>query len=161
MFCSQICFNKSNSIIYSQRVTPTTAQPKPPTSVAAALQRRSEPLPPAATATSSSSIVDNYINTLTHLTGGNTAVSITPAKPKEKAVIDLTDEDETPGQTPATQIPNTQVQRRSLPAQNSTNSQLQYGRAAPPLARIPPNANQMVNNNKRQMSTIQGNIYKH
>ncbi|XP_037810822.1 activating transcription factor 7-interacting protein 1 [Lucilia sericata] len=143
----------------SQRVAVSAvAQPKPQSNVAATVQRRSEPLAPVATASSSSSIVDNYINTLTHLTGGNTAVSITPAKPKEKAVIDLTDEDETPGQVssvqPATQVPVTQVQRRSLPGQNTSNTQLQYGRAAPTMARIPP-ANQMANNKNRQMSSLQ------
>ncbi|XP_065366736.1 activating transcription factor 7-interacting protein 1 [Calliphora vicina] len=143
----------------SQRVVANAAaQPKSSTNVTTAVQRRSEPIPPSAAASSSSSIVDNYINTLTHLTGGNTAVSITPAKPKEKAVIDLTDEDETPGQTPsvqpATQVPVTQVPRRSLPGQNTANSQLQYGRAAPPLARIPP-GNQMANNKNRQLSSLQ------
>ncbi|XP_023291895.2 activating transcription factor 7-interacting protein 1 [Lucilia cuprina] len=144
----------------SQRVAVSAAtQSKPQSNVAAAVQRRSEPLTSVAAASSSSSIVDNYINTLTHLTGGNTAVSITPAKPKEKAVIDLTDEDETPGQVSsvqsATQVPGTQVQRRSLPGQNTVSTtQLQYGRAAPNMARIPP-ANQMANNKNRQMSSLQ------
>lgn len=137
------------------------AQPKSTSNVATTVQRRSEPLTPQAPNSSTSAIVDNYINTLTHLTGGNTAVSITAAKPKEKAVIDLTDEDEAPGQTAGSQAgaqtPVNQVQRRSLPAQNNANSQVQYGRAAPSLARIPP-ANQMANNKNRQMSSMQGKI---
>lgn len=147
---------------FSQRVVANTpAQTKPTSNVANTVQRRSEPLPSQAASSSTSAIVDNYINTLTHLTGGNTAVSITPAKPKEKAVIDLTDEDEAPGQTAGsqagTQMPVNQVQRRSLPAQNNANSQVQYGRAGPSPARIPPN-NQMANNKNRQMSSMQGRI---
>ena len=134
----------------SQRVAPiAAAQPKASVNTPVVAQRSSS-------TGSSSSIVDNYINTLTHLSGSSTAVSITPAKPKEKAVIDLTDEDEAPQQTSSSQstaqntVPHTQ--RRNLPVQNNTNSQLQYGRSAPPLARIPP----APNNKNRQMSAIQG-----
>lgn len=137
-----------------------TTQSKSSSSVATPVQRRSEPLPAqAANNSATTSIVDNYLNSLTHLTGSNTAVSITPAKPKEKAVIDLTDEDETPIQSTGiqavTQIPGAQqLQRRSLPGPNNSSSQLQHGRAPPTLARVPP-ASQMANNKNRQMSSIQ------
>lgn len=98
---------------------------------------------------------------MTHLGGGNTAVSITPAKPKEKAVIDLTDEDEAPSQTPnaqsSTQNSALHAQRRSLPVQSNPNSQLQYGRSAPPLARIAPASN----SKNRQISTIQCRLLQH
>lgn len=102
------------------------------------------------------------MSTLSQLTGGNTAVSITPAKPKEKAVIDLTDEDETPpapptiGSQQTNNVSVNQGQRRSLPAQGSnTNSNLpQYGRT-PPLTRIPPGS-QMANSNKSRQMAMQG-----
>ncbi|XP_061388630.1 activating transcription factor 7-interacting protein 1 [Musca vetustissima] len=116
---------------------------KVPNNSSSSIQRRPDPSPSAVTNNATS--LDNYMNTLTQLTGGNTAVSITPAKPKEKAVIDLTDEDEIPS-APQQQMISPQqtnpAQRRSLPAQtNNTNvsQQQQYGgRTAPPLARIPP-----------------------
>lgn len=136
---------------FSQRVVQQQKMPNNTTAV----PRRPDPTPSAGTNNSSS--LDNYMNTLTQLTGGNTAVSITPAKPKEKAVIDLTDEDEIPPPAPHPISPQqtnsasiAQAQRRSLPAQSSNaNVSQQYGRTAPPLARIPPS--QVANSNKNRM----------
>ncbi|XP_073844409.1 fibronectin-III type domain-containing protein windei [Musca autumnalis] len=124
--------------------------------------RRIEPSP--STGSNNTTPLDNYMNTLTQLTGGNTAVSITPAKPKEKAVIDLTDEDELPPashQISPQQTNSAQAQRRSIPAQNSNtntnNMSQQYGRPAQPLTRIPPS--QVANSNKNRMQGQKNNSF--
>uniref|UniRef100_T1PE93 Fibronectin type-III domain-containing protein n=1 Tax=Musca domestica TaxID=7370 RepID=T1PE93_MUSDO len=143
----------------NQRVVQQQKMPNNTTAV----PRRPDPTPSAGTNNSSS--LDNYMNTLTQLTGGNTAVSITPAKPKEKAVIDLTDEDEIPPPAPLPISPQqtnsasiAQAQRRSLPAQSSNaNVSQQYGRTAPPLARIPPS--QVANSNKNRMQGLKNNSF--
>ncbi|XP_013111265.2 myb-like protein X [Stomoxys calcitrans] len=142
-----------NNTMSNQRVAPQQKLPTAPT----APQRRPDATTPTGSGGSTAAL-DNYMSTLSQLTGGNTAVSITPAKPKEKAVIDLTDEDETPSAPQQTNnAPAVQAQRRSLPVQSSNmnSTQQQYGRTAPPLTRIPPNS-QMANTNKSRQMAMQG-----
>uniref|UniRef100_A0A1B0BHK3 Fibronectin type-III domain-containing protein n=1 Tax=Glossina palpalis gambiensis TaxID=67801 RepID=A0A1B0BHK3_9MUSC len=111
-------------------------------------------------------VMENYLSSINHLSGTNTSVSITPAKPKEKAVIDLTDEDEAPTAPPASvptgsAVISTTSQRRSLPSQSNFNTPMPYSRPAPPLARVTP-SNQIAANKLRAiapMPTAKNSIY--
>uniref|UniRef100_A0A1B0FJS7 Fibronectin type-III domain-containing protein n=1 Tax=Glossina morsitans morsitans TaxID=37546 RepID=A0A1B0FJS7_GLOMM len=103
-------------------------------------------------------VMENYLSSINHLSGTNTSVSITPAKPKEKAVIDLTDEDEAPSAPPASvstgsAVISTTSQRRSLPSQSNFNTPMPYSRPAPPLARVTP-SNQIAANKLRAIAPM-------
>uniref|UniRef100_A0A1A9WYI4 Fibronectin type-III domain-containing protein n=1 Tax=Glossina brevipalpis TaxID=37001 RepID=A0A1A9WYI4_9MUSC len=133
-------------------------------SAADIMQRRSDIIVPASNsnnATTSSTplvVMENYLSSINHLSGTNTSVSITPAKPKEKAVIDLTDEDEAPPPLAASVSTGPAVisnasQRRSLPPQSNFNTPMPYSRPAPPLARVTP-TNQIAGNKLRPLTPM-------
>ncbi|XP_039953322.1 activating transcription factor 7-interacting protein 1 [Bactrocera tryoni] len=89
--------------------------------------------PVEATAASPNASVDHYMNQLNQASPAVGSVTIAAAKPKEKAVIDLTDEDEVASAAATT----TPVQRGV-----NTNTQIlnNNARAVPPLTRMPHNS---------------------
>lgn len=88
--------------------------------------------PVEATAASPNASVDHYMNQLNQASPAVGSVTIAAAKPKEKAVIDLTDEDEV-----ASAAATTTPMQRSV----NTNTQIlnNNARAVPPLTRMPHN----------------------
>ncbi|XP_011182180.1 activating transcription factor 7-interacting protein 1 [Zeugodacus cucurbitae] len=73
--------------------------------------------------------VDHYMNQLSQASPAVGSVTITSAKPKEKAVIDLTDEDEV-----ASAAASTPPMQRGV---NTNTQTLNSARAVPPLTRMP------------------------
>uniref|UniRef100_A0A0K8W145 Activating transcription factor 7-interacting protein 1 n=1 Tax=Bactrocera latifrons TaxID=174628 RepID=A0A0K8W145_BACLA len=88
--------------------------------------------PVEATAASPNASVDHYMNQLNQASPAVGSVTIAAAKPKEKAVIDLTDEDEV-----ASAAATTTPMQRGV----NTNTQIlnNNARAVPPLTRMPHN----------------------
>ncbi|XP_054737009.1 activating transcription factor 7-interacting protein 1 isoform X2 [Anastrepha obliqua] len=90
---------------------------------------------PVETTISSNASVDHYMNQLNQASPAVGTVTITSAKPKEKAVIDLTDEDEV-----ASAAATPPARQRSVNTSVAVNTQLLGAtRAVPPLARMPLN----------------------
>ncbi|XP_037945514.1 activating transcription factor 7-interacting protein 1 [Teleopsis dalmanni] len=95
-------------------------------------------------------VVENYVNQINKLPTG---VSIAPAKPKDKPVIDLTDEDDIVPQ-------NTQVSsiRTRVPVSNNTAANVN-SRPTAALSRVPGatqiNYNKSVNTPSRPLPTMQ------
>ncbi|XP_011208387.2 activating transcription factor 7-interacting protein 1 [Bactrocera dorsalis] len=89
--------------------------------------------PVEATAAPPNASVDHYMNQLNQASPAVGSVTIAAAKPKEKAVIDLTDEDEV-----ASAAATTTPMQRGV----NTNTQIlnNNARAVPPLTRMPHNS---------------------
>lgn len=116
--------------------------------------RRSEPTQLVSIASSHSSgnstLLENYINTLNQMP--NSSLSITPTKAKDKAIIDLTEDDET---IPA----NVNSQYPQQPQQVQTQIELQQQRPSPThLSSSAPSSSTWNNNQRRVLpsSAISG-----
>lgn len=103
--------------------------PKPNTAGPLPTQQTQFRRPVEATPTAPNTSVDHYMNQLNQASPAVGSVTITSAKPKEKAVIDLTDEDEV-----ASAATTTSPMQRGV---NTNTPNLNSARAVPPLTRMP------------------------